>query len=232
MPVAILVWLLGCVHPLHGQETDRPFPSRALGVPRDQIAESFLAYLVGLIDSDTRFLMDSRSLAEALPELSALRGDPFQFIREVGRHESGPRLMLTFGFVDDLLFPLPLGILGYHPISVSVSRDILLEEQRFTARRLGDDGALVLAPYYEYRVVEGHASFFFADWLVYLSGGFLDNFSVEGAALFKYGGEWRALIAGRGRKNQVICWFYDLRHTRFIMAVPKQLVDLAGHLAP
>ena len=210
-------------------------PSRTYSVPKQQIPESFLGYLVGLIDADVQFSLDSERLLAALPEFRGRQGDPFQLLKEVARRQAPDRPMaLSFRFPGDLRIPIPLGIFGYHPISVSVSRTIVLEERRFPSRALPEAaaGVEVLSRDYEYRVTEGYARFHFDDWLVVLSGGFLQDFSVEGLAIFQYRGEWRALMAGRGEQRPVICWLFDLMRTNLILKVPSPLVDLASELSP
>jgi len=232
-PFAAACCLLIGVPQLPAQELAAP--SRAYSVPKKQIPESFLGYLVGLIDADVQFSVDSRGLLAVLPEFKGRSGDPFQLLKEVARREGPGRPMaLSFRFPDDLRIPLPLGIFGYHPISVYVSRTIVLEERRFPARSLGDisGGSRLLSPDYEYRVSEGYARFQFDDWLVFLSGGSLADFSVHGLAIFQDKGEWRALIAGSGPARPVVCWLFDLLRTTPVLNVPPPLLDLASELAP
>jgi hypothetical protein len=212
-----------------------PAPPRSYSVPKEQIPESFLGYLVGLIDADVQFSVDSERLLAVLPEFKGRKGDPFELMKEVARRQEPDRpTALSFRFPDDLVIPLPVGIFGYYPITVSVSRVIVLEERRFPSRIAGDiaRGAELLSRDYEYRVSEGHARFHFDGWLVFVSGGFLEDFSVEGAAIFQDRGEWRALIAGRGRTHPVVCWLFDLMRTKLILSVPSPLLDVASGLAP
>lgn len=210
-------------------------PSRAYSVPKKQIPESFLGYLVGLIDADVQFSLDSQRLLAVLPEFKGRAGDPFQLLKEVARRQGAGRdASLSFRFPGDLRIPLPLGIFGYHPISVYVSSSIVLEERRLPSRSLDGvtAGPQSLSPEYEYRVSEGYARFQFDDWLVFLSGGALENFSVRGLAIFQDRGEWRALIAGSGQVRPVVCWLFDLMRTTPILKVPDPLLDLASELAP
>lgn len=220
---------------LSGQEAaaQLPVPSRAYSVPRRLIPESFLAYLVGLIDADVQFSLDSDQLLAVLPEFKGRRGDPFQLLKEVSRRQVPERSMaLGFAFPADLLIPIPVGIFGYHPITVSVSRSIVMEERRFPSRIVGSvtRGVELLSPDYEYRISMGRARLHFDDWLVVVSGGFLEDFSVTGAAIFQDRGEWRALIAGRGATHPVVGWLFDLLHTTLILDVPDALRELAAEL--
>ncbi len=231
--VFLFLVLLGLL-PLQAQAVDQPVPPRALAVPSSEIEESFLAYLTGLIEADVQFALDTDGLLAALPEFRARRGDPFYILREVARGRSSDgEATISFGFPGDRIFPLPVGLFGYHPISVSVSHSVVLAEQRFPSRSLGAgaDGTRVLSRDYEYRVVDGYARFHFDDWLVFLTGGFLDDFTVTGVAIFMDRGEWRALLAGRGRGGKVKCWLFDLRRTRLILRVPAPLLELASALA-
>ncbi len=214
-------------------------PPRSYSVPRQEIPESFLGYLVGLIDAGVRFSLDRQGLLAALPEFRGRTGDPFQLMKAVSRGpvpsraDRSPAVALGFAFPGDQVIPIPVGIFGYHPITVSVSREVLLEERRLPDRVVGslERGAEFLSHDYEYRLSQGHASFHFDDWLVFASGGFLEDFSVEGLAVFQDRGEWRALIAGRGVTRPVVCWLFDLRHMTLVVRVPEPLQELAAGLA-
>ena len=240
--MAAAAWLLLFAVPraLPGQEASTaalPVPPRAYSLPKQQIPESFLGYLVGLIDADVPFSLNHDDLLSVLPEFKGRKGDPFDVMKQVSRRppeDSDRGMALAFTFPDDLVIPLPVGIFGYHPITVSVSRLIVMEERRYPSRIVGSaaSGAEILFRDYEYRVSQGHARFHFDDWLVFLSGGFLQDFSVDGAAIFQDRGEWRALIAGRGVSRPVICWLFDLLRMRLVLSVPGSLQDLASELVP
>ncbi len=232
--VAASCFLLLCPRQLPAQDSRPPVPPRSLSLPVDQVRESFLAYIVGLIDADVRFSLDPEGLLSALPEFRARRGDPFQLLRQVEREEGlGGQVLLSFGFPADMQLPIPVGIFGYHPISVSVSRTVSLDEKRYALRSIGRtvEATDVVSRDYEYRLADGYARFHFDDWLTFLTGGYLVDFSVAGVALFTDHGEWRALIAGRGTKDQVVCWLFDLKRTRPILRVPGPLLDLAVDIA-
>jgi len=218
---------------LSGQETSHWVPPRELSMPKDEIWESLLGYLVGLIDADVSFALSGSDLLSVLPEFKARRGDPFELLKEVARRPGAQgHARLSFSFPDALHIPLPVGFLGYQPISVSASQTVVLEEYSFASRSILSAPQVedVLSPDFEYRLAQGYAQFNFAEWLVYLTGGFLDDFSVKGVAIFRYRGTWHALMAGVSRGGRVVCWLFDLKRMRLVLSIPKPLLELAAEL--
>jgi hypothetical protein len=234
-PLPLVVLLLLVVQAsLPGQGVLHAIPPRELSMPKTEVWESFLGYLIGLLNAGVHFELEHDDLWSVLPELRARRNDPFELMRLVARRSApGGPADLSFSFVGALHIPLPVGVLGYHPVFVSASETVVLEESRFDAKimRPGTPDEATLSPDLEYTMTEGYGQFTFAPWLIFLSGGFLDDFSVRGVALFKYNGTWEALMAGASTGGKVVCWLFDLKRMRLLLTVPPALLDLAGELA-
>jgi hypothetical protein len=76
----------------------------------------------------------------------------------------------------------------------------------------------------------GSGRIHFDDWLIVLSAGFLDDFTVRGAALFRYENDWHGLITGRNPKNRVISWLFNLKRMRLVFPFPRELLGFAREL--
>ncbi len=229
--LTVLFLLVGGM--LAAQEENHWVPPRDYSMPKEEVWESFLGYLVGLMNADVLFSVDGHDLAGLFPELKARRGDPFELLREVARQKGeGDQVQLLFSFPGPLQIPLPVGLFGYHPIYVYASQTVALTEERYAVRRIrpGSPDEAVLSPDFEYRIAQGYAQFWFDEWLTALTGGFLDTFSVRGVAIFRTSNTWHALLAGLGQHNQVVCWLFDLKRMRLILSIPKALLDLAADL--
>jgi hypothetical protein len=140
--------------------------------------------------------------------------------------------LLVFSFSGDLHVPVPFVVPWYHPISIDASDTVVLGESRLPLLSLRDeDGSeAMLAPVFEYRIREGSGSIHFDDWLIVLSAGFLDDFSVRGAALFTYRGEWHGLIAGKNPRGRVVSWLFNLKRMRLVFPLPRDFYGLAADL--
>jgi hypothetical protein len=229
-----LILLLAVQATLPGQEAVHAIPPRELSMPKDEVWESFLGYLIGLLNADVTFELEHDDLLSVLPEFRARRNDPFELMRHVARRPGhGRQADLSFAFTGNLHIPLPVGILGYHPVFVSASETVVLEESRFDVKtiRPGAPDEAALSPALEYRMADGYGRFTFAPWLIFLSGGLLDDFSVKGVAIFKYRGTWEALMAGASRGGKVVCWLFDLKRMRLLLSIPPALLDFGAELA-
>ena len=219
---------------LHGEGREHPVPDRRLSLPKDAIDDSFLAYLVGLIRADISAELSRDALLALFPEFQGKNSTPFQLLARVARlsAEGARQPRLLFSFSDDLHVPVPFVVPWYHPITIDVSDTVVLRETRRAARTLGIESgdAVVLSPVYEYRMETGSGRIHFDDWLIVLSGGFLDDFTVRGAALFGYKGEWHGLIAGKNPRNRVISWLFNLKRMRLVFPLPREFRGLASDL--
>jgi len=209
-------------------------PDRALSLPMSEVNELFLAYLTGVIAADACVALDHNQLAAMFPELGGDPSQPFRILAGVARvrGEPGPA-ELVFSLSGEVHIPIPFGLLWYHPISVHASRMVRLGETRYPVRVAGGRKGMpvALAPAFEYRVVDGEAHLHVDPWLVFLTGGLLDEFSVRGAALFRYRGDWYGLVAGVNPQGKVLCWAFDLTRMRLVLSLPEGFLDVAASLA-
>lgn len=200
-------------------------PGREILPPREQVWETFLGYVVGLIRTDTAARAEFSYLLEILPEL-----DVKETYRRISYVEWGDSRLagaraLTFGFDGDLEYPIPLSILGYHPGSISASAVIGLRE---IGRGIG--GRILAGPYHLFVVERGYARIVFDAWLDALAGSLLDTFTLEALALLTYQGELHALLVGRGVRGQSVPWAVNLARNKVKFPVPNEFRTVADQL--
>jgi hypothetical protein len=210
-------------------------PERSISIPKREIYENFLAYLTGIIHADVPADLSRESLVALFPELQRMGDTPFRLLARVARLSAegkGKPPRLLFSFSGDLHVPVPFVVPWYHPITIDASDTVVMVETRVVSLPLdrGTDGEAVLSPVYEYRMETGSGRIHFDDWLIVLSAGFLDDFTVRGAALFRYENDWHGLITGRNPKNRVISWLFNLKRMRLVFPFPRELLGFAREL--
>lgn len=200
-------------------------PGREILLPREEVWETFLAYVVGLIRTDTAAHAEFSHLLEILPELNVK--ETYRRIRYVewGDSRIADARAITFGFDGDLEYPIPLSILGYHPGSISASSEISLRE---IDRGVGE--RTLAGPFHLFVVEQGYARIVFDGWLDALAGSLLDTFSLEALALLTYRGELHALLVGRGVRGQSVPWVVNLARNKVKFPVPDEIRAVADRL--
>jgi hypothetical protein len=231
--VLLLCALLAAPASVHGQLIHGP--GREVSFPRQQIGESFLAWLAGAIQEDLPAGVDRRDLQDMFPEFRGKSETAFQLMRTVERQTAvaaaPPRLI--FSFSGPLHVPVPFVVPWYHPISIDASDTVVLTEERIASRVLPGEGDrdVVLSPLYLYRVRSGFGGIHFEEWLTVLSAGLLTDFTVKGAALFRWRGEWHGFICGSSPRGAVVSWLFNLTRMRLVFPQPRQYTRLARDLA-
>lgn len=200
-------------------------PGREYLLPREEVYDTFLGYLIGLICTDTSADVDYNSLLTTLPELVGVPG--FKAIRRFALTgpDSQGELSLSFWFGDALYFPVPISIFGYHPGSIDGSGTIRLKETRHLSVWADPYG-----PLYVFQVEQGWAKVDFDQWLDTLAGSLLDDFTVWGAALLGYRGNWCALLIGLSPSKRIVTYAFDLKHNKILFPAPRDLTKLAAEL--
>jgi hypothetical protein len=201
-------------------------------MPKGEVGDEFLSFLVAVIDSEREIAMDSAALHHELPVFNKNPSSLFDLLKEVDRRKAGDQVQLGFSFESDLHVPVPFSIFRHHPIWIDTSGTILLRESRAQSLTLGPLGGrqTVIAPAYEYILDSGHASIRVDGWLTVLTLGLLADFSFQAVCLFKTGGAWYGLIAGTGPRNRPISWLFSLTAMRVVYPMPDELRSFASGL--
>jgi hypothetical protein len=200
-------------------------PGREILLPRSEVLDTFLGYVVGLIRSNASALLDIPYLLDLLPEV---RDSP-----DMRRMRSlawlGPGVVeeprLAFWFDGDLHYPIPISILGYHPGSIDASAEIELREML-----RGRGSKSFRGPYHLFTVDRGFVRVTFDEWLDGLAGSILDTFTLEAFALLTYRGEWHAVLVGRGVHGKTVPWVVNLARNKIAFPVPRELRAVADAL--
>jgi hypothetical protein len=224
MPLVFAIAAYACPQTISAQGTDLR-PGKEVLLSREEVKDSFLGYVIGLIQTDTAARVDRDYILELLPELEGFPG--LQRIREVGWQASGDPAgpALSFSFDGELDYPVPISIFGYHPGSIRASRAIVLREvQR------GSGGDALAGPFHLFEVEQGYARVDFDEWLDVVAGRLLDDFSLAAIEILTFHGRWHALLVGRGARDQPVAWVLDLSRNQIVFPVPRELASHAGRI--
>lgn len=204
-------------------------PPRSVGLPDSEIEDVFFSYIVGVLLGELELDMDGSTLLDMFPEFSDGSGQvPFHQIKRVtrSRTESSNSSLITLSFIEDVRYPVPVDILGYHPGTVIFSRQI-----RFVESNIPPDleGIEIVR---EVRVDSGTVGIDFDQWLDTLLGGWVDDVDARVLAVVRYRGEWYGLLGGDTPDGGWITGVYDLRNSRIIVRPPAELRLLGQKLKP
>jgi hypothetical protein len=193
-------------------------------MPKGEVGDEFLSFLVAAIDSDLEVALDSAGLHQEMPVFNSGNSSLFDLLKRVDRRRLADHVQLGFTLFGDLHVPVPFSIFWYHPIWIDTSGTVLLRESRLASQTLQLAGGrhITLAPAYEYRLEGGHASVRVDGWLTVLSGGLLADFSFQAISLFRSKGAWYSLLAGWGPGNRPVSWLFSLTAMRVIFPAPEE----------
>ncbi len=232
--VITAVFLASVVAVVSADDQAPRVPGREISLPKDEIWESFLAYLVGLIRADLYAALNREDLEGMFPEFGNGASAPFRLMQTVARQRTADpdHAALVFEFSRDVHVPVPFGLFGYYPISINASSRVTVRESRFSSktfrRKSGVD--FELSPVYEYRIVAGSGGMVFDEWLSVLSARLLDDFTIKAGSFFTYQGEWHGFIVGLSRGGKIVPWLFNLKRMRLVLPLPDGLYDMATQL--
>jgi hypothetical protein len=97
---------------------------------------------------------------------------------------------------------------------------------RETQRGRGEGN--LAGPFHLFVLDQGYVQVDFDEWLDFLAGGLLDDFSLAAFTLMTYRGKWHAMLIGRGKRGQAVPWAIDLSRERILFPMPRELMGLAA----
>jgi hypothetical protein len=183
-----------------------------------EIRDPLFAFFIALAEADSLGVWGVEDLHRFMAEIGRESKLPFDhLVRVVRREAAGPEIQKRRGrkitrvwevaLDDDLKMPMPYSILGYHPGSLLLSREIVLSEWE-----LGDpnfhvasDGEVTIFPstsLLAFRLDAGHVILDVDGWLDRLLGGKLDDAWTRGFAICRVEGKLYGVAVGADRDGE------------------------------
>jgi len=202
-------------------------PPRSVALPESQVKDVFFSYVVGVLLQGLDLDVSGATLLEMFPEFADGSGQlPFRKIDHVTKvpGSTSDSAQITLTFTEDVKYPVPVDILGYHPGTVIFSKTIEFTE---TARPASGDLSVVR----EIRVRSGTVGIDFDQWLDTLLGGWVDDVDARVLAVVRFQDRWYGLLGGDTPNGRWITGVYDLESSRIVVRPPIELRELGRSLA-
>ncbi len=192
-----------------------------------EVRDPLFELLIAIAEGDSLGVWEAPALAVRVAGSGRPTRLPLDRIRRVERQAvidsastalGGPRPTRRWrlSLDGDLAFPMPYSILGYHPGTLRLSREIVLSEWRLgdaNLRLARDDSARVF-PYAGvvcWRLDEGWLVLDADGWVDRLLGSALDDSWTEGLALGRLDGRLVGLALGVNRESRRLMGEFDFR---------------------
>jgi hypothetical protein len=218
--VAVALLLLCCALPGPSQA---PFPGREVAKPQAEVWDTFLGYIVGLVDADIEGFADGALLDRIMPEFDAFLSLPFEEILRVSRARDARGAFVRIDFRSPITLPIPFRILWDTPGSIHADRRVTLRETRIPAHRVSGPGGPLLSPLYVYDVVQGSAGIDFDPWIDGLLGAAVDDVEIRRVLLFRMEDRWYGALLGPGYAGQLVAGYFDLGANRILVPASRRL---------
>lgn len=216
---------------------DRDAPGRArradgaaVAAARPEVRDPLFELLIAIAEGDSLGVWEAPALGAWVADSGRPTRLPLDRIRRVERRavidsasaaHGGPRptRLWRLSLDGDLAFPMPYSILGYHPGTLRLSREIVLSEWRPGAAnlRLARDDSARVFPYAGivcWRLDEGWLVLDADGWVDRLLGSVLDDSWTEGLALGRLDGGLVGLALGVNRDLRRLMGEFDFREDR------------------
>jgi hypothetical protein len=216
---------------------DRDVPGRArradgvvVAAASPEVRDPLFELLIGIAEGDSLGVWETPALAARVTVSGRPTHLPLDRIRRVERRavidsasaESGglrPTRRWRLSLDEDLAFPMPYSILGYHPGTLRFSREIVLSEWRLGAAnlRLARDDSARVFPYAGivcWRLDAGWLVLDADGWVDRLLGSALDDSWTEGLALGRLDGRLVGLALGVNRDLRRLMGEFDFREDK------------------
>lgn len=195
----------------------------------EEVTDGLFAYLLGLLDRQRYGALTGAHLARVLDVTGRRSCVPHRQVREIRRAPAeGSAGWARAVFDEDLDFPVPYSILGYHPGSLRASQETLFEERYFERLRIPNpdpqgDATIELTEVTLWSLVAGEIVIDIDGWVDFLLGGRLDDTYVVGLAVFRYEGERLAIATGFNREGQGRSGALDLARNEIRFPAPSEM---------
>lgn len=197
-----------------------------------EVRDPLFAFLIAVAEGDSLGVWEAPALAARIAGSGRPTRLPLDRIRRLERQAIAdstseprgaprPTRLWRLTLDGDLALPMPYDILGYHPGTLRLSRQIVLSEWRLgdvNLRLARDDSARVL-PFTGvvcWRLDEGWLVLDADGWIDRLLGGALDDSWTEGLALGRLDGRPVGLALGVNRDLRALRGEFDFRADRVL----------------
>jgi len=202
-------------------------PGREVSLPPEEVKDTLLAYVLGIIHGGFEVELDNQFLREILTEFKTSASLPFDEVTSVSQLKvpGTPYEILTVAFRQEMKIPVPFSLLGYHPGWIRASEKVAFTEVRSASRALDDGSAL--SPFYVFRLTEGYAAIDVDEWITFLFSSIIDDITIRVLAVFRYKDHWYCMMDGTGRRGQIIAGLLDFRTNAITFPLPGEMKELA-----
>ncbi|MBU8912975.1 MAG: hypothetical protein KOO61_03060 [Spirochaetales bacterium] len=201
-------------------------PPRDIAVPESQVKDVFFGYVVGILLQDEPLDVNGENLLAMFPEFADGSGQvPFHEMTRMVRTPGSRGAEITLELKDQLNYPVPVDILGYHPGMVISSPRLVFDEREYVPSDR-DFGAVWLE-----WLRDGELAIDFDGWLDVLLGSWVDDVNVQLLAVAEYQSRWYILLGGDTPGGGWITGVYDLQSSRIVVRPPPALRLLGAELA-
>ena len=212
----------------------RPEPANAtaFALAETEVADPFLAMVVGLLHHDAETSIDGPSLRHLFPQLAEIADIPFQSIRRFSRAvvPGSDQRVFEAVFTSDLEIPVPIEILGYHPGRVRLGQRIVGLQRvvpKLSLIHPQRRAATIIGPIYVVDLRQGGMKIDLDWWLDLLLGRDFGDLDARLVLIFQFGRTWLGVLGGYGNDGRVLSWTVDLRRSAFLVNPPTVLRGLA-----
>jgi hypothetical protein len=199
-------------------------PGREVSLPESEVKDTFFAYFLGIISGGMPVDIDNAQMREILVEFKSALDMPFDLIARVTQRPDAQTGDQAIGleFTRDVVVPVPFSILFYHPGSILVSRQISFEVRRsaWTDPVVGGPSAAA----FDLVLSRGTVLVDIDDWLEALFRDHLEDTWIRKIVFFRFGNDWIAMLAGKGRWTaRTKRAYFDLTRNRILFPASDSL---------
>ena len=184
-----------------GAQTVEGRPGREVSLPPSEVKDTFFAWLLGVIATESPLDMDSSQMKDVLVEFKSTLDLPFDLISRVTQQpdpESGDQV-IGLEFTRKAAVPVPFALLFYHPGTIYASRYLAFEVHRLPWTDPVAGGPPGTA--FDLVLSRGTILVDIDDWLEALFSDHLEDTWIHHAVFFKWSGDWIGMLFGLGRRT-------------------------------
>ena len=203
-----------------------------IAAPADQVADPFIAMVIGLLVHDAFVCLGGDTLRHLFPQLADAADIPFESLHSFSRVPLEQTAVRRFqvNFAGDLEVPLPIRILGYHPGRVRLAKTITGDQRvirRIPLPHPDPSQSSAIGPVYVVEFEPGDIQVDLDWWLDLLLGRNFGDLDARLVLIFRYRRIWFGVLGGYGNDGRVLSWTFELKHSYFLVRPPPTLASLA-----